>query len=105
MKTRREKIEAMLVDEPQDIFLRYTLSLELHGEGQTNRALSLLLDLTRESPPLCPCLFPYAQILAENDQIEESRGFLRDGIETARQQGDLHAASEMSEMLADLGQM
>ena len=32
--TRRQKIEALLRDDPDDIFLRYSLGLELEGEGE-----------------------------------------------------------------------
>ena len=32
--TRREKIEVMLADDPSDVFLRYSLALELEKEGQ-----------------------------------------------------------------------
>jgi hypothetical protein len=31
--SRREKIEAMLAEEPQDVFLRYSLAMELDKEG------------------------------------------------------------------------
>jgi hypothetical protein len=44
-----------------------------------------------------------AQQLAELDQIEQARALLRDGIEEARTQNNLHAAAEMSELLSDLG--
>jgi hypothetical protein len=43
------------------------------------------------------------QQLAELGQIEEARGFLRDGIEQARLQNNLHAAAEMAELLKELG--
>jgi hypothetical protein len=43
--------------------------------------------------------------MVELQRIDEARGVLRKGIEIARQQGDLHAAGEMSELLADLGQL
>lgn len=94
----------MLVDEPQDIFLRYSLAMELGNEAETERALAILLELTNETPPYVPAFFRSAQVLEEIDRVNEARSFLRDGIETARTQGDLHAASEMSEMLAGLGQ-
>jgi hypothetical protein len=44
-----------------------------------------------------------AQQLAKLQRVEEARSYLRDGIEQARQQGDAHAAGEMSEFLATLG--
>ena len=50
-----------------------------------------------------PAFFRSAQLLADIDDIDGAREFLRVGIETARAQGDLHAAGEMSEMLSDLG--
>jgi hypothetical protein len=42
--------------------------------------------------------------LAEEDKIAAARDFLRNGIEQARRQGDHHAAAEMSEFLASLGE-
>ena len=102
--SRREKIEQMLLDEPNDLFLRYGLALEYHREGQTERALEHLESLTVEHPPYVPAFFRSAQILVDLDQIDKAREFLRSGIETARAQNDLHAAAEMSELLSDLGQ-
>ncbi len=93
----------MLQEEPADIFLRYSLAMELSGEGETDAALRLLQQLSGEDPPYVPAFFRSAQILADIDQVEEARTFLRNGIEAARAQGDLHAAAEMGEMLADLG--
>jgi hypothetical protein len=47
----------------------------------------------------------YSQLLVETGEIEQARAILRDGIEQARAQGDAHAAGEMSQFLADLGQL
>jgi thioredoxin-like negative regulator of GroEL len=103
MPTRREKIEAMLADDPGDIFLRYSLALELSKENRFDESIQRLRELTRESPPYVPAFFMAAQQLAGRQEIEAARGMLREGIETARSQGDLHAAGEMSELLASLG--
>ena len=62
-------------------------------------------ELTRDQPPCVPAFFMAAQQLADLDRIEEARRYLRDGIEQARSQGDSHAAAEMSELLASLGEM
>jgi hypothetical protein len=101
--TRRQKIEAMLVDEPADTFLRYSLAMELDKEGQNERSLAEFQTLMRASPPYVPAFFMAAQQLARLDRAPESRAVLRDGIEIARQSGDSHAAGEMSEFLASLG--
>jgi hypothetical protein len=42
--SRRQKIEAMLVEEPHDQFLRYSLALELEKEATTHRAWSTWPD-------------------------------------------------------------
>ena len=101
--SRREKIEAMLVDDPTDVFLRYSLAMEWDKEGQHDASLDKLSQLTSESPAYVPAFFMAAQQLARLERIDEARSFLRDGIEEARRQNDTHAAGEMSEFLASLG--
>lgn len=103
MPTRREKIEAMLADEPGDAFLRYGLALELEKEGDHRASLALLGSLMRDAPPYVPAFFRSGQQLAALERVEEARAALRDGIEEARRQGNQHAAGEMGELLAQLG--
>lgn len=105
MSTRREKIEAMLVDEPTDTFLRYSLAMELDKEEEHDRSLEQLAELTKDSPPYVPAFFMAGQQLARLDRVNEARAILRDGIEQARAQSDSHAAGEMSEFLASLGEL
>jgi thioredoxin-like negative regulator of GroEL len=102
--TRREKIEAMLAEDPGDTFLRYSLAMELRSEGQHEASLARLDELTQDQPPYVPAYFMAAQQLADLDQVDRARGYLRDGIEQARSQGDAHAAAEMSEFLTSLGE-
>ena len=103
--SRREKIEAMLAEDPTDTFLRYSLALELRSEGDHEASLRKLGELTQDTPPYVPAFFMAAQQLVELDRIDEARTFLREGIEHAREQGDSHAAAEMSDLLASLGQL
>lgn len=105
MTTRREKIEAMLIDEPSDTFLRYSLAMELDKEGANDSSLEKLAELTRDQPPYVPAFFMAGQQLARLDRVSEARTILRDGIEAARQQNDTHAAGEMSEFLSSLGDL
>lgn len=101
--TRREKIEAMLADEPGDVFLRYSLAMELDKEGNHDASLAQFDELTRDAPPYVAAYFMAAQQLARLERVNEARTYLRDGIEAARAQGNAHAAGEMSEFLASLG--
>ena len=101
--TRREKIEAMLADDPSDTFLRYSLAMELDKEGENDRSLEIFGELSGQDEPYVPAFFMTAQQLTRLDRIDEARSALRDGIEVARTAGDSHAAGEMSEFLASLG--
>lgn len=103
--SRREKIEAMLADEPGDRFLRYSLAMELDKEGKHDQSLQYLDGLSSEDPPYVPAFFMTGQQLARLNRIDEASAVLRDGIEQARAQGDAHAAGEMSEFLSSLVQL
>jgi hypothetical protein len=100
--SRREKIEAMLADDPGDTFLRYSLAMELDKEGNHDGSLAKFAELTRDEPPYVPAFFMAGQQLVRIGRIDEAREILRDGIEAATRQDDGHAAREMSEFLASL---
>ncbi len=101
--SRREKIEALLAEEPSDPFLRYSLAMELDKDANHPASLSLLAGLQRDPKPYVPSFFMAAQQLARLGRLEDARSALRDGISEARRQGDAHAAAEMSEFLMSLG--
>jgi hypothetical protein len=100
--SRREKIEAMLGDDPGDTFLRYSLAMELDKEGDHDASIAKFMELTRDNPPYVPAFFMAGQQLARLSRNDEARAVLRDGIAAARDQGDDHAVGEMSEFLATL---
>ena len=85
--------------------------MELVKEGDYERGLEYFDALTRDAEPYVAAYFMAAQNLvrwssapsAPADCLDRARGYLRDGIERARQVGDHHAAAEMSEYLASLG--
>ena len=100
---RRQKIEALLADDPDDVFLRYSLALELENEGEWEAGLDILETLARGTPPYVPALQMAAQHLVKHQRPDEARACLREGIEAARGQGLSHAAAEMAELLMSLG--
>jgi|SRR5438270_5195059 len=101
--TRRKKIEAMLADDPADVFLRYSLAMELDKDGDHDVSLAKFAELASCTPPYVPAFFMSAQQLVRLGRVEEARAVLREGIAAARIQDDLHAAGEMSEFLSSLG--
>ena len=101
--SRRQRIEQMLQDDPQDALLRYSLAMEQDKEGDHEQSLAGLRELMRDDPPYVASFFMAAKQLTRLRRVDEARTALRDGIEAARQQSDSHAVSEMSEMLMNLG--
>ncbi len=101
--SRREKIEALLEDDPQDQFLRYSLAMELAKEGEHERSQTLFANLREDQPPYVPAFFMAAQHLVDLERTDEARELLTAGVTAAEQQGDLHAAGEMREFLLTLG--
>ena len=102
--TRREKIEAMLRDDPGDVFLRYSLALEMEAAGEWQAGIDILEELARGTPPYVPAFHMAARHLVAHDHVDDARRALREGIEAARAQGEAHAAAEMAELLMSLGE-
>lgn len=103
MPTRRERIEALLADEPQDQFLRYGLAIEFENEGRFEESADVFRSLMNDPVPHVPSFLRGAQLFVRMDEIEEARGALRTGIEIARSRGEMHPAGEMGELLMTLG--
>jgi tetratricopeptide (TPR) repeat protein len=101
--TRREKIEAMLADDPADTFLRYSLAMELDKGGDHETSLAKFAELARGNPPYVPAFFMAGQQLVRLGRVDEARAILRNGIDAAQAQNDFHAAGEMTELLVSLG--
>lgn len=100
---RREKIEALLAEDPDDVFLRYSLALEMESAGEWEAGLDILQELARGTPPYVPAFHMAARHLVAHGRVEDARRALRDGIEAARSEGNAHAAGEMTELLMSLG--
>ena len=100
--SRREQLEAMLVESPDDTFLRYALAMELENESEHERSLELHRGLMAQKPPYVPSFFMSGQQLANLDRIDEARQMLEKGIEQANIQNELHAAGEMRQFLESL---
>lgn len=100
--SRREQLEAMLADSPDDTFLRYALAMELENEDENERSLELHRGLMEADPPYVPSFFMSGQQLANLDRIGEAKQMLEQGIEQANLQDNLHAAGEMRQFLDSL---
>ena len=101
--TRRQKIEAMLVDDPSDPFLLYSLAMELDKEQEHETSLAHYRQLMAATPPYVPAFFMAAQQLARLERVEEARAVLREGIEQARAAREQPRRRRDERVLGELG--
>lgn len=101
-KSRKQQIEEMLADDPSDSFLRYGLAMEYVSAGQDEEAVRCFQELLQATPDYVPAYMQAGRALARLDRVEEARTIFQSGIAAARQQGDLHAAEEMTGFLDGL---
>jgi Tfp pilus assembly protein PilF len=101
-KTLRERIEAMLAENPDDPLLRYDLALQYVSAGDDAGAAERFVELLRIAPDYVPGYMHYGLTLQRLDRLAEARGVWEQGVAAARKQGDGHAAGEMEGMLAGL---
>jgi Tfp pilus assembly protein PilF len=102
-KSRKQQIEEMLADDPNDPFLRYGLAMEYVSAGQDEQALRCFQELLQVAPDYVPAYMQAGRALVRLSREDEARTLYRTGIATARQKGDLHAAGEMEGFLQELG--
>jgi predicted Zn-dependent protease len=98
--SRREQIEAMLTDEPNDPELRYMLAMEHTSSGDDAGAVRCFQELLGRTPDYPPTYHMAARALQRLDRIAEARELLQRGIPRALARQDNHAAGEMQELLA-----
>ncbi len=98
-KTRKEQIEALLVDAPDDPELRYFLGMETVSAGQDEEAATIFTELLKVGPDYVPAYLQAGQVLTRLGREEEARAVYRRGIAQAEAKGDSHAAGEMTGFL------
>ncbi|HEY2251855.1 MAG TPA: tetratricopeptide repeat protein [Planctomycetaceae bacterium] len=99
---RREKLEAMLVESPDDPFLKYALALALASEGKVAEAQEGLDRLLQTSPDYVPAYLQLAQLQVDAGRSDLAKPVLMRGIEMARRAGESHAEEEMRGVLEQL---
>lgn len=103
MKTRKEQIQEMLADEPNDSFLRYGLAMEHLSEGDHEGAVGCFRDLIAIDADYVPAYLQGGQALIRLGRPDEARVMLQQGMAAAQKQGNEHAYGEMMGFLESLG--
>ena len=101
-KSRREQIESMLADEPNDPELHYMLAMEYASAGDDVEAIRCFEELIRVVPNFPPAYHQGGRTLQRLNRLADAKALLARGIPIAERKGDMHAAGEMSELLQSL---
>src|SRR5437762_13952685 len=98
----RQKIAAMMVEEPNDPELRYMLAMEHASAGDDAAAVRCFQELIQRVPHYPPAYHQAGRSLQRLNRSAEARAILTHGIPVAEKQGDAHAADEMMELWSRL---
>ncbi|HMD42108.1 MAG TPA: tetratricopeptide repeat protein [Candidatus Acidoferrum sp.] len=101
-KTRRQKLEQFLAENPNDAFTRYGIALDCFRQGDLAAADMHFKTLLQINPDYVPAYQMYAQMLAQSERVEDAKTVLARGVECAAKQGNAHARSEMEGQLSEL---
>jgi tetratricopeptide (TPR) repeat protein len=99
---RREKISAMLRDEPNDAELRYMLAMEHVSEDNDDAAVKCFEEIFAVAPDYAPAYHQAGRALQRLNRFDEARTVILRGVAAARMSGDDHAAGEMQGLLENL---
>ena len=100
--TRREKLQQMLQDSPEDTFLLYGMAMDYASSQEWEPALATFDQVLSVDPGYVAAYFQKGQILARMDRIDDARSVLSEGIEVGRKVGEDHAVGEMTDFLQSL---
>ena len=101
-KSRRQMLEELVAQKPDDAFSRYGLALECMNGGDSATADQHFRALVAHNPGYIPGYQMYGQFLVRESRREEARRVLTSGIDAATRAGNQHARSEMEALLNEL---
>jgi predicted Zn-dependent protease len=97
--SRREQIEKMLSESPNDLFLNFALAMEFAKEKCVEEAVAQFDRVLEIDPQHVPAYLQQARTMIDGGRNDDAREILNRGIGVARDIGDSHAADEMSDLL------
>ena len=97
---RLQKLEAMLLKEPDDTFLLYAIALEHKKLNNTGEALAFLQRTLDRDAGYVVAYHQRGLVYEDADDFDNAKTAYREGIAKATQKGDLHAAGEMQAALS-----
>ena len=101
-KSRRQQLEELIADDPDDALSRYFLAMDHVSAGEGDEAWRRFQEMFALTPEYVPAYLQAGQLLVRMGRPAEAAEVFRHGIEVARQQHDEHAAGEMEAFLQQI---
>jgi tetratricopeptide (TPR) repeat protein len=102
MSDRIAAIRAMLQKEPGDLFLHYSLAMELSKAGQTDEAFAEFDRCIAIDPDHLPAQVEKAKALRAAGRLGEARELFTSAMELAAMQGQAHVRDYIQQQLESL---
>jgi predicted Zn-dependent protease len=99
MSNRREKLEHLLDQDPNDVFLNFSLAMELAREGAPEEALARFDHVLTLDASYIPAHHQKGTMLIALRRFDQAGAALRAGVEAARAAGDSHAEDTIQTLL------
>ncbi|HVP12371.1 MAG TPA: tetratricopeptide repeat protein [Phycisphaerae bacterium] len=96
---RVDQLKAMLAKEPDDLFLNFSLAMELAKTEQHEACLAQFARVLELNPDYVAAHFHKGKTLLKMRRMEEAKAALQEGIAAAGRCGDHHAESQMKQLL------
>lgn len=99
---RLEKLQEMLAEMPQDIFLNYALAMEYKGLSQMDKTIELLNNVLLLDENHVATLYQLGVLLSEKNENEKAILFLEKGLQIAKKKKDLKTANEFQALIDEI---
>ncbi|MBK7682749.1 MAG: tetratricopeptide repeat protein [Bacteroidia bacterium] len=100
---RIQQLTEMLVDDPTDSFCRYALALEFASDPSSRKQAIEELELLKKNDPNYLALYYQLGLLYHQEQqMNEAKQVLMEGLSLAKEQGNTHTYSELEFLLEDV---
>lgn len=97
--TRKEQIQAMLNEQPNDTFLQYALALEIAKSGDIPTAIQHTETLLQQTPDYLGAYYQLGQWYEAVSNFDAAITTYELGITVAKKQNNLKAKNELEQAL------
>ena len=98
------ELESLIAQFPGKPFPRYGLAMEYKKAGRFEDAVAQFREAVKLDPNYVAAFMHGGLALREAGKVEEAKQMLREGLQVAQRTGNMHAASEITGFLQEIGE-